>query len=164
MVVVKPTRTTWRAILGDAIGPAHAVVDIEGASGEWRRLLLQNGYFLLDAASALRGPNHDAILARHLVSRVREPGRLLAEWIDLLAPGGRIVLLESASRRTFLRRPQLLYPPRRRADPRAPYRRGLTPAFASMLLETAGLFDVRCFALPVPPAANAHYLASARRR
>lgn len=89
---------------------------------------------------------------------------MLADWLGLLESGGRVVLLESAARRGFLRRPSLLFPPTRPSDPRAPYRRGLSPADASFLLQAAGFVDIRCFALPVPPSMSVHYLVSARRR
>jgi hypothetical protein len=119
---------------------------------------------LLDPTRALAGSVHGAVVARHLVSRAREPDRLLAEWLGLLESGGRVVLLESAARRGFLRRANLLFPPVRPKDPEAPYRRGLSPADASLLLQGAGLIDIRCFALPVPPSVGVHYLVSARRR
>lgn len=162
--VAPPTRATWRAVLAEAVGPARFVVDLEGAAGEWRRLLEQNGCLLLDPTDALSGPVHGAIVARHLVSRTREPDRALADWLGLIESGGRVVLLESAMRRGFLRRANLLFPPARPPDQRAPYRRGLSPADATLLLQAAGLVDVRCFALPVPPSASVHYLVSARRR
>ena len=127
-------------------------------------MLEQNGYLLLEPDHALRGPVHGAVLARHLLSRAPEPERTVADWGALLEPGGRIVLLESAARRGLLRRTNLLYPPRRPSDPRAPYRRGLTPSDAAFLLEAAGYVDIRCFALPVPPSASVHYLVAARRR
>jgi hypothetical protein len=158
------TTATWRAVLGEAVGPARVVVDVEGARGEWRRLLEQNGYRLLDPARALDGAVHGAVVARHLVSRVREPQRIVADWLGRLERGGRVVLLECGARRGLFQRPALLFPPSYRADPRAPFRRGLSPADASLLLEAAGYVDVRCFALPVPPSAAVHFLASARRR
>jgi hypothetical protein len=164
MIATVPTRATWRTVLGEAVGAARVVVDIEGATGEWRDLLEQNGCLALDPARGLRGPVHGAVIARHLLSRAREPERLLADWHGLLNTGGRIVLLESGARRGLLFRPSLLYPPRRPSDPLAPYRGGLSPADASLLLQAAGFVDVRCFALPVPPSASVHYIASARRR
>lgn len=162
--VATPTHATWRAVIAEAVGPARVVVDLEGATGEWRHLLERNGCFLLDPTRPLGGPVHGAVIARHLVSRAREPERVLAEWLRLLDSGGRVVLLESAARPGFFRRKSLLFPPQRPWDPRAPYRRGLSPADASLLLQAAGFVDVRCFALPVPPSASVHYLASARRR
>lgn len=159
-----PTRTTWRAVLADAVGSARFVMDLEGASGDWRHLLEQNGCVLLDPTRALAAPVHGAVVARHLLSRAREPDRVLAEWLGLLEAGGRVVLLESAARRGFLRRESLLFPPMRPSDPGAPYRRGLSPADASLLLQGAGFIDIRCFALPVPPSVSVHYLVSARRR
>jgi hypothetical protein len=164
MIVATPTRATWRTVLGEAVGAARIVVDIEGASGEWRELLEQNGCLALDPTNGLRGPVHRAVIARHLVSRAREPERAIADWHGLLEAGGRIVLLECAGRRGFLRRASLLFPPRRPFDSKAPYRSGLSPAEASLLLQAAGFVDIRCFALPVPPSASVHYLVSARRR
>jgi len=164
MTVAIPTRATWRAVLAEAVGPARFVVDLDGAGGEWRQLLEQNGCFLLDAEHALSSPLHGAVIARHLVSGAREPERVVAEWLGLLEPAGRVVLLESAVRRGLLRRPGLLFPPRRPSDPRAPYRHWLPPADASLLLQAAGFVDIRCFALPVPPSVSIHYLVSARRR
>jgi len=162
MLVATPTHATWRAVLADAVGPARFVLDPEGAGGEWRAMLEQNGHVLLDPEPC--APLHGAVVARHLVSGMREPERTLRGWLELLGPGGRVVLLESAPRRGFLRRPGRLFPPQRGPEPRAPYRRGLSPADASLLLEAAGFTGVRCFALPVPPSASVHYLASARRR
>jgi hypothetical protein len=160
------TTATWRTIIGEAVGPARFVIDLEGARGEWRQLLERNGYVLLDPAHALRGAVHGAVIARHLVSRVPDPQRVVAEWLRLVEPSGRVVLLESGrgARGGLFRRPALLFPPHRPPDPRAPYRRGLSPADASLLLEAAGYVDVRAFALPVPRSAGAHYLVSARRR
>jgi hypothetical protein len=164
MIATVPTTATWRTVLGEAVGPARVVVDLEGATGEWRHLLEQNGCLALDPAHGLHRPVHGAVIARHLVSRAREPERLLADWHGLLEPGGRVVLLESAARRGLLRRTTLLFPPRRPSDPRAPYRSGLSPADASLLLQAGGFIDIRCFALPVPPSVGVHYLVSARRR
>ncbi len=164
MIAATPTRATWRTVLGEAVGAARIVVDIEGASGEWRELLEQNGCFALDPAHALSGTIHGAVVARHLLSRSREPERALADWHGLLEKGGRVVLLESGARRGIFRRASLLFPPRRPCDPRAPYRGGLSPADASLLLQAAGFVDIRCFALPVPPSVSVHYLVSARRR
>lgn len=164
MTAAMPTRTTWRTILAEAVGAARFVVDLEGAGGDWRHLLEQSGCFVLDPERAWRGPLHGAVIARHLVSRAREPARVVAEWLGLLEPGGRVILLESAVPRGLLRRPNILFPPSRPSDPRAPYRRGLPPADASLLLQAAGFVDIRCFALPVPPSVSVHYLLSARRR
>jgi len=127
-------------------------------------MLEQNGYLVLDPPAVPRGPIHGAVVARHLMSRARKPQRMLAVWHRLLDVGGRIVLLESAHRRGLLRAGKLLFPPRRAPDSRAPYRRGLPPAQAALLLEAAGFIDIRCFALPGPPSVGVHYLASARRR
>ncbi|HEX5135478.1 MAG TPA: hypothetical protein VFY93_00770 [Planctomycetota bacterium] len=157
------SRATWRAVLAEAIGPARHVVDLEGATGEWRHLLEQNGCFLLEPTHALRGPVHGALIARHLLSRAREPERLPAVWLDLLEPGGRIILLESTHRGLFRKR-RGLFAPKRPTDPLAPYRRGLAPADAALLLEASGYVGIRAFALPVPASASAHYLMSARKR
>lgn len=164
MIVAAPTRTTWRTVLAEAIGPGRCVVDVEGASGEWRLLLEQNGYVVSTAAAE----SSNAVVARHLVSRLRDPVKCVAEWVARLAPAGRIVLLESAVRRgplgALLGRRNLLFPPRRGIESAAPFRHGLSPAEASLLLQAAGLCDIRSFALPVPPPLGVHYLVSARRR
>ena len=164
MTAALPTHATWRTVLAEAVGPARFVIDLEGANGEWRNLLEQNGCLLVDPAHALVAPVHGALIARHLVSRAREPDRVVTEWLGLLEPAGRVVLLESVTRRGLLRRPSLLFPPRLPPEPQAPYRHGLPPADASLLLQAAGFVDIRCFALPVPPAVNVHYLVAARRR
>ena len=88
-----PTRATWQAVLGDAVGFTRFVLDLEGASGDWRHLLELNGCVILDPTRALAGPVHGAVVARHLLSRAREPDRLLAEWLGLLESGGRVVLV-----------------------------------------------------------------------
>lgn len=157
------SRTTWRAVIAEAIGPARQVVDLEGATGEWRHLLEQNGCFLLEPKHALDGPVHGALVARHLLGRAREPERLLAHWADLLEQGGRVILLESARRGLFRGR-RVLFPAKRPADPLAPFRRGLAPAEAALLLEASGFVGIRTFALPVPASAAAHFLMCARKR
>ena len=77
---------------GMRVGAARFVVDLEGASGEWRDLLEQNGCVLLEPTRALGGPVHGAVVARHILSRTREPDRVLEHWLALLEPGGRVVL------------------------------------------------------------------------
>lgn len=161
--IAGPVRATWRAVLAEMIGPARNVIDLEGATGDWRHLLEQTGCFLLEPAHALRGPVHGALVARHQLSRVREPERLPADWLDLLEPGGRVILLECAHRGLFRRR-RVLFPAKRPTDPLAPYRKGLAPAEAGLLLEASGYVGIRTFALPGPASAGAHYLMSARKR
>jgi SAM-dependent methyltransferase len=46
------------------------------------------------AAPDLTTAAYDAVLARHVVWALPDPGRALAAWVRLLRPGGRLVLVE----------------------------------------------------------------------
>jgi SAM-dependent methyltransferase len=48
-----------------------------------------------DAASARYAPGScDVVLARHVLWALPDPGAALARWVDLLRPGGRLILIE----------------------------------------------------------------------
>ncbi len=60
------------------------------------KLAGRDAVFLLgDAASPPVGEErYDAVLVRHVLWTLPEPGRVLRHWRDLLRPGGRLVLVE----------------------------------------------------------------------
>jgi ubiquinone/menaquinone biosynthesis C-methylase UbiE len=52
-------------------------------------------FSVMDAAFPQLGQQHfDAILSRHLLWALPEPAKVLRRWVELLAPGGRLVLIE----------------------------------------------------------------------
>jgi SAM-dependent methyltransferase len=70
------------AMLGQARAKAtHAAVDIDFRLGDAATPDLETGWY-------------DVVLARHVVWALPEPARSLAAWAGLLAPGGRLVLIE----------------------------------------------------------------------
>ena len=46
------------------------------------------------AAPRLAPASYDVVLARHVVWALPDPAAALRAWVDLLAPGGRLVLVE----------------------------------------------------------------------
>lgn len=52
-------------------------------------------FHVMEASNPQFAPQHfDAIVCRHLLWALPEPAVVLQRWIDLLTPGGRIVLIE----------------------------------------------------------------------
>jgi SAM-dependent methyltransferase len=45
---------------------------------------------------ALPGTSYDVVLCRHVLWAMPEPSLALRRWVDLLAPGGRLVLVEGS--------------------------------------------------------------------
>jgi ubiquinone/menaquinone biosynthesis C-methylase UbiE len=176
-----------RAILGKRA----AVVDVSSGGGDWARHLCGLGYsvhgvdhsprriarnramaarlgvratFALGTPDALPAGDgmFDAVLVRHLVSRLAFPHRALKEWLRVLRSGGRILLIDSfpAERRWWsglhrrlarTERERLLVPPPHPPQRRAPFRSGLPAAEARTYLRLADVRQIRTHELPGSP-------------
>ena len=113
----------WSALVGALPEPGSAVADLGCGTGSLTLLLAQHGYRVaaldfsprmieraraktaavaesvsLDVGDAAEPPwphaTFDAVLARHVVWALPDPAVALGRWADLLAPGGRLVLVE----------------------------------------------------------------------
>jgi len=117
-------RAAWSALLQPLMPPAPAeIADVGCGTGSLAVLLAGAGYrvsgidlaprmvelarakaraagvdaeFSVADASSPPWPaaTFDAVLARHVLWALPDPGRGLDRWIELLAPGGRLVLVE----------------------------------------------------------------------
>ena len=113
-------RAAWRELLRDVLPPAPArVADLGCGTGTLTGLLVDEGYsvvgldlapemlrrarskvpqakFVLgDAASpALEQHGYDVVLSRHVLWAMPDPVKAFARWVDLLRPGGVVVLVE----------------------------------------------------------------------
>jgi SAM-dependent methyltransferase len=113
-------RAAWRTLLLDALPAAPArVADLGCGTGTLTRLLTDEGYavdgldlspemisrarakvpeatFVVgDAADPALGPaTYDVVLCRHVLWALQDPEAALARWVELLAPGGSVVLVE----------------------------------------------------------------------
>jgi SAM-dependent methyltransferase len=117
------TRSAWRGLLLDALPPAPArVADLGSGTGTLSLLLAEHGY-LVDgvdispemvrlatekaggdtgvsfvagdaAAPPLDPGSYDVVLCRHVLWALPDPAAALRRWVDLLAPGGRLLLVE----------------------------------------------------------------------
>jgi SAM-dependent methyltransferase len=117
-------RGAWRALLLEHLPPAPArVADLGCGSGSLAVLLAEEGYAVhgLDLAPrmlevarakarragvdvafaqgdasdpALEAGAFDVVLCRHVLWALPDPSAALSRWVDLLAPGGRLVLVE----------------------------------------------------------------------
>lgn len=116
-------RAAWRDLLLDALPSAPArVADLGSGTGTLSLLLAEHGYavdgvdvapemvrlarqkaagvagvrFLEGDASAppLEPRTYDAVLCRHVLWAIPDPAATLERWIGLLAPGGRLLLVE----------------------------------------------------------------------
>lgn len=117
-------RAAWRELLLSCLPPAPArVADLGCGSGSLSVLLAEVGYDVSgldlsdemltvarakaegagvdvafaqgDAASPDLEPGaFDAVLCRHVLWALPDPSAALARWVDLLRPGGRLVLVE----------------------------------------------------------------------
>lgn len=174
-----------------ALGERAAVVDVSCGCGDWARYLCRLGYsvhgvdhsrrriarnramaarlgvratFALGTPDALPAADgrFDAVLVRHLTSRLALPHRALKEWLRVLRAGGRILLIDSfpAERRwwTWLHRKlartereRLLVPPPHPPQRRAPFRSGLPAAEARTFLRLADIRQIRTHELAGSP-------------
>ena len=116
------TRAAWRDLLMGVLPPAPArVADLGCGTGTLTHLLSEVGYlvdgldfspgmlqqarrkvpdatFVLGEAADpdLASASYDAVLSRHVLWALPEPERVLARWVDLLKPGGVVVLVEGS--------------------------------------------------------------------
>ncbi len=116
------TRAAWRDLLLEHLPPAPArVADLGCGTGTLAVLLAESGYVVSgldlapemiaraeakgaglsasftvgDAADPdLPAGSYDVVLSRHVLWALPDPAAGLARWIDLLAPGGRLLLVE----------------------------------------------------------------------
>jgi SAM-dependent methyltransferase len=116
-------REAWRALLLGALPPAPArVADLGCGTGTLSLLLAEEGYDVTgvdfspemvrrarakvgDAVRVLEGDaadpplaeaSYDVVLCRHVLWALPSPAAALARWVSLLAPGGRLVLVEGS--------------------------------------------------------------------
>jgi len=118
------TRAAWWQLLSEVLPPAPAkVADVGSGTGSISVLLAQHGYTVTgvdlsprmveratakaalsnvtisfsvgDAADPDLAPGgFDVVFARHVVWALPDPVKALRNWVDLLSPGGRLVLVE----------------------------------------------------------------------
>ena len=116
-------RAAWRDLLLDALptGPAR-VADLGSGTGTLSLLLAEHGHTVdgvdvspemvrlaREKAAEVRGvrfveadasapplepASYDAVLCRHVLWAMPDPAATLGRWVDLLAPGGRLLLVE----------------------------------------------------------------------
>lgn len=115
-------REAWRDLLQELLPPAPArIADLGCGTGTLSVLLTEQGYdvtgvdfspamirqarakapgveFIEADASAppLDPASYDVVLSRHVLWAMRDPAAALGRWQDLLAPGGRLVLVEGS--------------------------------------------------------------------
>ncbi len=113
-------RAAWRDLLLDVLPPAPArVADLGCGTGTLTRLLVDEGYVVdgLDfspemirrarakvptaefvvgdaAAPPLERGAYDVVLSRHVLWAMPDPVAAFGRWVDLLTPGGIVVLVE----------------------------------------------------------------------
>ncbi len=176
-----------RAVLGERA----AVVDVCAGGGGWARYLCRLGYSVhgvdrsprriarnramaarlgVRATFALGTPDalpvgdgrFDAVLVRHLVSRLAQPHRALTEWLRVLRSGGRILLIDSfpAERRCWsalyrrlarTERERLLVPPPHPTQRGAPFRSGIPARESRTFLRLAEIRQIRTHELSGSP-------------
>jgi SAM-dependent methyltransferase len=116
------TRAAWRSLLLDVLPPAPArVADLGCGTGTLSLLLAEEGYAVdgLDfspemvrrarakvpgatfqvsdaAAPGLEPAAYDVVLSRHVLWAMPDPVAAFGRWVDLLRPGGRVVLVEGS--------------------------------------------------------------------
>jgi SAM-dependent methyltransferase len=118
-------RAAWRDLLLGCLPPAPArVADLGCGTGTLSLLLAQEGYdvdgvdfspemvrvarekagdragvgfVVADAADPPLPPaSYDVVLCRHVLWAIEDRASALEQWVDLLAPGGRLVLVEGS--------------------------------------------------------------------
>lgn len=114
-------RQSWRDLLVGALPPVPArVADLGCGTGTLSLLLAEEGHVVtgVDLSPAMVGrarakaghvaifhegdaadpplepAAYDAVLSRHVLWALPDPAAALERWVDLLAPGGRLVLVE----------------------------------------------------------------------
>jgi SAM-dependent methyltransferase len=114
------TRAAWLELLLEVLPPTPArIADLGCGTGTLTRLLVDEGYAVdgLDfspemirrarakvpeatfvvgdaAAPALEQGEYDVVLSRHVLWAMPDPTVAFARWVDLLKPGGLVVLVE----------------------------------------------------------------------
>jgi len=107
LVGVLPATPTQVADLGCGTGTlslllaqeGHAVTGVDFAPEMVRRARAKAGHlaaFVVGDAAAppLQPATYDVVLCRHVLWTLPDPAAALERWVGLLAPGGRLVLLE----------------------------------------------------------------------
>jgi SAM-dependent methyltransferase len=115
-------REAWRRLLRTALPAAPArVADLGSGTGTLAQLLAEEGHEVVgvdfspamvalarakapavtfvvgDAAAPPLPPgSYDVVLSRHVLWAMPDPADALGRWVDLLAPGGRLVLVEGS--------------------------------------------------------------------
>jgi len=115
-------RAAWRELLLGVLPPAPArVADLGCGTGTLARLLVDEGYAVdgLDispemvrrarskvpeaefrlgdaAAPGLEAAAYDVVMSRHVLWAMPDPVSAFASWVELLAPGGVVVLVEGS--------------------------------------------------------------------
>lgn len=89
--------------LRDAVGPAGRVVGVDltpelldrarERTGQWGNVAVLRG----DAARPPVAGPVDAVVASFVVGMLADPAAAVDRWVDLLAPGGRVAVLDAAS-------------------------------------------------------------------
>jgi SAM-dependent methyltransferase len=116
------TRAAWRDLLVGVLPPAPArIADLGCGTGTLTRLLTDEGYAVdgLDfspemiararekvpeasfaigdaARPPLERAAYDVLLSRHVLWAMPDPAATFARWVDLLRPGGLVVLVEGS--------------------------------------------------------------------
>lgn len=91
-------------LLRERVGPRGRVIGVDVTRGvldraaghvgeaDWSNVHLVRG----DATRSAVAGQADAVLATFVVGMLEEPGEAVADWLDLLRPGGRLALLNAA--------------------------------------------------------------------